>query len=161
VVIEVNIFNRVKMDIDEKLVPILKDVDFAFRYKSLCEKYSDFDHRLIDYDVQRIKVFYESVGLIVSFSKKENFFKTIEKAGAYGIQLNTIPKRGFVQFVLDLKFGEERIKLGWGMWESITGELIEKEFTAKPIFTSYEELEDILKEGSAIYEDIKRELLKT
>lgn len=122
------------IDIDNRLLPVLDKISFASRYEALCESYSNFDGRLKDYDKNSIKVFYESKGLEASYSKKENLFKVISQADKYKIQFNTIPGRGFLQFVLSVRLDEEIVKLGWGMWESITRELIGVE-SGKPIFT--------------------------
>jgi len=147
------------MDIHSSLVPILQQINFASRYKSLCERYSDFNGRLKEYDRDKIQDFYEGKGLKVSFVKGERFFKVLETVGEFKVQFNTIPENGFLQFVLDVKKGNERYNLGWGMWESITRELLNTE-SGKPKFINYEELNEILKEAFSIYEDFKRELLK-
>ncbi|AYB29172.1 hypothetical protein [Chryseolinea soli] len=112
-----------------------------------------------EYDRDRIQAFYDGKGLKVSFVEGERFFKVLDTVGKFKIQFNTIPENGFLQFVLDVKNGKERYNLGWGMWESITRELLNIE-SRKPKFGSYEELNEILKEAFSIYEDFKHGLLK-
>ena len=84
------------------------------------------------------------------------FIRLLKKQGG-AVQFNIIPKRGFVQFVLDVKQGNERLNLGFGMWESIARELDNIE-AKKPLFGSVEELQEILDEAFSIYEDFKKEL---
>ena len=146
------------MDIHPDIVPILQQIHFASRYKSLCDRYSNFNGRLKEYDRDLIQEFYDKKSLKASFNKKENFFKVIEPIGDYKVQFNTIPENGFLQFVLDIKKGRERYNLAWGVWESITKELINLE-SGKPMFSSIEELETILQEVFSIYDDFKKGLL--
>ncbi len=147
------------MDIDQRLIPALQKVQFASRYFKLCKRYSDFDNSLDDYDKSIIKAFFEKKGIKVSFVRSERFYKIIDKVNNLSVQLNIVPKRGFLQFVLDIKKGKERLNLGCGMWESITREL-ENIKSKKPLFGSNEELKDILEEMFSIYSDFKIELSK-
>jgi hypothetical protein len=61
--------------------------------------------------------------------------------------------------VWDVKRRNERLDLSLGMWEAITRELSKIE-AKKPLFSSLDELQEILKEALSIYEDFKQELLK-
>lgn len=147
------------MDIEPNLVPVFQQIEFAHRYKKLCDKYSNFKQRFKEYDKERIQSFFEKKGLIISFLKKEKFFKIVEKYENFSFQLNVIPEKGFLQLVLNVKKGDKKCNLSYGMWESITKELIDVE-TTKPIFTNYKELEEILEESLNIYEDFKKEVIK-
>jgi hypothetical protein len=112
---------------------------------------------LREYDRSKIQEFYERHALKVSFVKSESFFKVLETVGSFKIQFNTIPDVGFIQFVLDVKKGNERYNLSLGVWEVIASELLGQKIEArKPFFGSHEELEEILKEVLSIYEDFKR-----
>ncbi len=146
------------MDIHESLVPILQEINFANRYKAICEKHSDFENSMNDYNRDFIKDYVTSKGIKVAYIKSESFFKVIENVGGLKVQFNIIPKRGFLQFVWDVTKGGDRLNLGWGMWESITREL-ERIEVKKPLFTSIEELEEILQEALSIYDDFKKGLL--
>jgi hypothetical protein len=147
------------MDIHKSLVPILQNINFASRYSELCKRHSNFDKSLEEYDKSLIQKFLESNGIKVLFVKSENFFKIAENIGELSIQFNIIPKRGFLQFVWDVKRRNERLDLSLGMWEAITRELSKIE-AKKPLFSSLDELQEILKEALSIYEDFKQELLK-
>lgn len=144
------------MEIHESLMPILTRINFAHRYSEMCKKHSDFENSLNEYDNEIIKDFLQSKGMKVAFAKRENFYKIKESIGTLSVQFNIIPKRGFLQFVWDVKRGNERLDLGWGMWESIARELSTE--AKKPLFVSIEELKEILSEALSIYEDFKAEL---
>jgi hypothetical protein len=150
------------MNIDEKLVPILNKIKFADRYLFLCEKYIDFNNRLISVDVSKIKETMSLLNLNFKYKKNENFFMLKETIFNYQFQFNIIIQRGVIQLVFDLKQNGERLKLGWGMWENIVENLISEEFYIKPRprFGNYDDLKEILKEAFSIYEDFKKELLK-
>jgi hypothetical protein len=65
--------------------------------------------------------------------------------------------------VLDIKEGEQRLNLGFGMWESITDNLdmidgFKDEYTRKPIFKTEIELRFILNEIFDILNDFLIEL---
>ena len=61
-----------------------------------------------------------------------------------------------------VKQNEQMLKLSWGIWESILEEMLNKSFEIRPrpYYSNYEELEEILTEAFAIYEDFKTEVLK-
>jgi len=146
------------MDIDKRLMLVLQEIDFANRYKLLCEKHSDFDNRLVKYDKTIINEIYARNGLKTDYVVSENFFKTIENVGDFTIHFHSIPYNGFIQFLFSVRLGEEKVSIGLGVWESITRKLLNLK-VKKPLFTSIEELEEILSEAISIYEDFKKGLL--
>lgn len=145
------------MNIDARLVPVLNQINFGQRYKEICQSFSDFDNRLIQGYNQNLEEYFEEKRIKAAFVKSEKFYKIVDKANHYKTQLNIIPHCGFIQFVLDVKRGNERFKLGFGVWESITRELCGVE-AKKPIFSSIKELKEILEEVFGIYQDFKTEL---
>jgi hypothetical protein len=64
--------------------------------------------------------------------------------------------------VLSVKQNEQMLKLSWGVWESILEEMLNKNFEIRPrpYYSNYQDLEEILTEAFAIYEDFKTEVLK-
>lgn len=72
-----------------------------------------------------------------------------------------LPRRGYIQFVFHLKSGVKKFRLGWGMWESITEELLNEEYARKPTFCSVDELKTVLQEAFSIYDDFKNVLLRS
>ena len=133
--------------IDSHLKKVLEKIDFVERYLSLCTKHSDREN---------------NINVSFSFDKKECFFKIKEKIIAYDFQFNIIPYTGALQFVWSVKQNEQMLKLSWGVWESILEEMLNKSFEIRPrpYYSNYQDLEEILTEAFAIYEDFKIEVLK-
>ena len=133
--------------IDSHLKKVLEKIDFVERYLSLCTKHSDREN---------------NINVSFSFSKEECFFKIKEKIVTYDFQFNIIPYTGALQFVLSVKQNEQMLKLSWGVWESILEEMLNKSFEIRPrpYYSNYQDLEEILTEAFAIYEDFKTEVLK-
>jgi hypothetical protein len=148
------------MNIDKQLKSKLEKVDFVIRYMNICNKYSNYDKSMDSVNIEEVKEIFESLLLPFKFYKSERFFKLNEKVDSYYLQFNIVVKSGYVQFIWHIKQNEEPLKLGWGMWESIIEEMTSLEYTRKPLFCSYLDLEAILKEVFSIYEDFKEELLK-
>lgn len=148
------------MNIDKLLKGKLEKIYFVNRYMNMCDLYSNYDKSMNSVDVEKVKKIFEKLLLPFKFNKGERFFKLNEKLDRYNLQFNILVKSGYVQFVWHVKENEESLVLGWGMWESIIEEINYLEYTRKPLFCTYEDLEAILKEAFSIYEDFKAELLK-
>ena len=148
--------------IDCHLKKVLEKIDFVGRYSSLCTRHSDRENNIKDKSLREIDELLNNMNVSFSFDKKECFFKIKEKIVAYDFQFNIIPYTGALQFVWDIKVNKIRLKLGWGMWENIVEEIesIDFEIKPRPYYSNYEELEEILREAFAIYEDFKTEVLK-
>ncbi len=147
------------MSLDNRLIPILESIDFACRYKELCDEFNDFKSRAIKYDLKLIEEFYQEKGLKVKYNNTERFFKVSSTNGNIAIQFNTIPKRGFLQFVLNVKQNGENLSLAYGMWEAITREMIQEE-ASKPIFTDESDLVKILDIATDLYQEFEEEVYK-
>ena len=148
--------------IDSHLKRVLEKIDFVERYLSLCTKYSDRENNIKDKSLKEIGELLNNTNVSFSFSKEECFFKIKEKRVAYDFQFNIIPYTGALQFVLSVKQNEQMLKLSWGVWESILEEMLNKNFEIRPrpYYSNYQDLEEILTEAFAIYEDFKTEVLK-
>ena len=148
--------------IDSHLKKVLEKIDFVERYLSLCTKHSDRENNIKDKSLKEIGELLNNINASFSFSKEEYFFKIKEKIVTYDFQFNIIPYTGALQFVLSVKQNEQMLKLSWGVWESILEEMLNKSFEIRPrpYYSNYQELEEILTESFAIYEDFKTEVLK-
>ena len=148
--------------IDSHLKKVLEKIDFVERYLSLCTKHSDRENNIKDKSLKEIGELLNNINVSFSFSKEECFFKIKEKRVAYDFQFNIIPYTGALQFVLSVKQNEQMLKLSWGVWESILEEMLNKNFEIRPrpYYSNYQDLEEILTEAFAIYEDFKTEVLK-
>ena len=148
--------------IDCHLKKVLEKIDFVGRNLYLCTKHSDRENNIKDKSLKEIGELLNNMNLSFSFDKKECFFKIKEKIVAYDFQFNIIPYTGALQFVWSVKLNKQMLELSWGIWESILEEMLNKSFEIRPrpYYSNYQELEEILREAFAIYEDFKNEVLK-
>ena len=148
--------------IDCHLKKVLEKINFVGRYSSLCTKHSDRENNIKDKSLKEIDELLNNMNLSFSFDKKECFFKIKEKIVTYDFQFNIIPYTGALQFVWSVKLNKQMLELSWGIWESILEEMLNKSFEIRPrpYYSNYQELEEILTEAFAIYEDFKTEVLK-
>jgi hypothetical protein len=110
------------VDIHSDLITPLQNISFSTRYKELCGN-KEYNPSLINFDELIIPNYIKQQGYELKYSKREKFYKIDEKKGALKIQFNIIPNNGFIQLVWDVKIGNNRLYLGYGMWESITDNL--------------------------------------
>ena len=136
------------MSIDIRLKKVLQKINFQNSINS--KSISDIDLLLNQMEVK------------FKYSKKECFFKIEDKSNLITIGFNIIPYTGALQFVWSVKQNKQMLELSWGVWESILEEMLNKSFEIRPrpYYSNYEELQDILTEVFAIYEDFKTEVLK-
>ena len=128
----------------------------------MCTRHSDRENNIKDKSLREIDELLNNMNVSFSFDKKECFFKIKEKIVAYDFQFNIIPYTGALQFVWSVKLNKQMLELSWGIWESILEEMLNKSFEIRPrpYYSNYQELEEILREAFAIYEDFKTEVLK-
>ena len=150
------------MSIDIRLKKVLQKINFEKRYLEICNKYSDFQNRINSKSISDIDLLLNQMEIKFKYSKKECFFKIKEKIVTYDFQFNIIPYTGALQFVWSVKLNKQMLELSWGVWESILEEMLNKSFEIRPrpYYSNYQELEEILTEAFAIYEDFKIEVLK-
>lgn len=145
------------------LTPILNRIDFVSRYQKVCSDHDDFDNSLRGnkkelYDQVLAKFDYKP-----KYSSKERFYRIVIEENGYEFGLQLVFKDGLVEPMIDIKKGDS--------WLSPDGrfDFIPKkmgvEFDRKkynlPKYTSEAELESILKEIFSIYEDVKKEVIKS
>ncbi|MDG3584208.1 hypothetical protein [Galbibacter pacificus] len=147
------------MEINKNIVDVLNKMNFAERYKILCDTHDKLEDRMGDEHYLQIENFFVNKNLPIKYMKKEKFFMIKEAKRIYDIQLNIIPYKGFIQFVIDVRKNKERLNLALGTWESIT-KILKGYDVKKPIYTSLEDLFGILEDAFSIYEDFKHELLE-
>ncbi len=133
------------MDISVELVPLLEQINFANKYKKLCEDHLEIKKSMDTYRIDEIEKFYKDKGLNPIYIKKDNYF----------------PRRGYLQFVFHLRSDTKKFRMGFGMWESITEELLNEEYARKPTFCTLEELIEVLSESYSVYSDFKAALSKS
>lgn len=149
-------------EIHPKLVFVLREIDFIGRYKQLSDNYRNEQNCFGKFETNKVLNIIQTFGNKVSYNKSERFFKINEKQNDFEIQFNIILKYGVCEFVWAVKYLGEFWPIG-GPWGLITDFLLQ-EFDEEtrfplPVFSSYEELEEILKQAFHIYEDFKHELM--
>ena len=145
--------------LDERIRPVLEEINFIERYRNLSYSYADYDNKLKHYANDEVLRVASELGYRLSFNGKENFFKYIQKTDDLALQLNISLKYGSVELILDVVKGGERYQVG-GPFGLIVMLMGESERIKYPAFASYDELSEILKEAFGIYEEIKEALLK-
>ena len=150
------------MSIDIRLKKVLQKINFEKRYLEICNKYSDFRNSINSKSISDIDLLLNQMEVKFKYSKKECFFKIEDKSNLITIGFNIIPYTGALQFVWSVKLNKQMLELSWGVWESILEEMLNKSFEIRPrpYYSNYQELEEILTEAFAIYEDFKTEVLK-
>ena len=136
------------MEIDPQVKQALLNIDFIKRYEALSKEY-DLE-RLGD--KTRLKY-------IPVFDPKEKFFKFYQEIGDYTFGLHFILYNGTVDFIWAVTKGKQ--VLAGAPWGVYSKRLIDPSYRIKkPIFSDYDELEDILKTAFKIYEDFKQVFLE-
>jgi len=142
----------------------IKKISFVERYEKLSVKFQ-FEERL-DYSKENVLDLIKKIGYTAKYVKKDNFFKIEEKKGIIKFYLNICLKYSNVELVIGAtNIIEDKFLIG-GVFGRICTEvnyykcISLDENIKKPKFRNYEDLEEILTEAFAIYEDFKTEVLK-
>ncbi|ALC53268.1 MULTISPECIES: hypothetical protein [Bacillus] len=143
---------------------VLEKIRFVDRYKKLSENFrgnpNDLNDRLEDYDIEKVNEIFKRLGYVSTFDKKEKFFKVgvIDNSPNYMIWFNIILEYGMTEFIWVVYHNDE-VRLGspWSVYSRLL--INPRERIKKPVYRSYEELEDILKEAFLMYDDFKSELI--
>lgn len=147
------------MELNSKLRPALKGIDFCKRYQVLSEENQFLNNDKI-LEQERVLELIKGFGYEVKFNKSESFYKIVQKQSDFKFQFNISLRHGNVELIWDVLQNNERLNLGgpWGVIYKLV--LNSEERPLMPKFRTYEDLEEILKEAFSIYEDFKAELLK-
>lgn len=145
--------------VNSLLIPILKEIDFSDRFRKISEQYKDYENRFVDGNPDEIQHIIQSFGYKFKFNKSEHFYKLVEKIKNLKIQFNIVVQRGTIEFIWGIEKDNKRLKMGGSICGAIEF-LDQEDFSAKPIYSNYNDLHEILKEAFSIYEDFKREVIK-
>lgn len=143
-------------------VSITQKANLYERYLKLSEEYQ-FSETFDSYDNNKIKEIYEKSGYRPHYNKKEDFFGIEEILKELKFNLNIKFKYGNVEIhmiSIHSNIGVGHVfSLICKYYEMAKG--IEREgYIKDPKFRTYEELEEILKEVFAMYEDFKKECIR-
>jgi len=148
------------MQLHPKLKPVLEHINFLSRYGALYERFSLTEGRFDTYSNDEVLKIFELLGYKFKYNKKENFFGLKEQIKDFEFQFNISCKYANVELIWGLTKNKERLTLG-GPWGLIGDLLIGYNCNIKdPMFTSYDDLQAILKEALLIYEDFKKEVIQ-
>ena len=148
------------IELNPKIKKALNEIDFVIRYESLSKRYNNPDitpnDRLVYIDGEEVMDMIKKLGYSPLFDSKEKFYKiNEEKIGDYTFGVHIILAYGMVDLVWVVKEKEELL-LGypWGIYSRL---LIDSDYRIKkPVITSYDDIEEILKDSFEMYEDFKK-----
>lgn len=151
------------MEFDSRIKEALKKMNFVERYEKLAKTFDEVrtpsNEMLENHDGEEVIETIQELGYVAIFDSKEKFFKTKdEKIGDFSFRVHIILRYGIADFVWVVNEGK---KLIWGypfsMYPSI---LISPEYLiSKPVFGTYEDLDEILKITFEMFEDFKTALI--
>jgi len=146
---------------DQKTIQILNNIHFAERYKKLYKQYSfNFNESFNDYDNQYVVKLLHEIGYTdIKYQKKENFFQSVKKVGAYRFEHKIKTKSGAVELIWDVMKNNQYYT--GNSFSNLEYELLNlEERHPLPIFRNYEDLRGILTLAFQMFEDMTTEFLK-
>ena len=146
---------------DQKTIQILNNIHFAERYKKLYKQYSfNFNESFNDYDNQYVVKLLHEIGYTdIKYQKKENFFQSVKKVGAYRFEHKIKTKSGVVELIWDVMKNNQYYT--GNSFSNLEYELLNlEERHPLPIFRNYEDLRGILTLAFQMFEDMTTEFLK-
>ena len=151
------------MELDIKIKDSLIKMDFVKRYEELSKKFDSVrtpsNNRLIYIDGEEIMEMIHNWGYLPQFDAKEKFYKIKEEqVDQFTFGVHIILQDGMVDLVWIVK---EKGKLLLGApWGTYSKRLIDANYRIKkPVFGTYEDIEEILKISFDMYEDFKHALI--
>ncbi|KXT78149.1 hypothetical protein [Streptococcus sp. DD13] len=142
---------------------VFQEINFINRYEAISQEYDikrlGARSRLNYLDGELVMDMIAKSGYTPQFDSKEKFFKFYEQVDDITFGLHFILFNGTVEFIWAVTRGKEILAGSpWGIYPRL---LIDPSCRIrKPIFSDYDELEEILDKGFAIYEDFKQAFLK-
>ncbi len=152
------------LELKTKINKALLDIDFIKRYECLSNNFDNtktpLKERLRYLDGELIIDSINHLGYIVSFEPKEKYFKIKEEQiKNYTFAINIILDNGMVDIVWIVKENDELI-LGLPIGE-FSRLMINPDYRIKkPIFGTYEDLDEIFRISFQIFEDFKYALIQ-
>lgn len=151
------------IELNGKIKKALIGMNFIERYEELSERFNDekipVSERLEYIDGEEVMEMIQNLGYFPLFDKKEKFYKIKEeKISDYTFGFHIILAYGMADLVWVVREGDNLL-LG-APWSVYSRRLIDVNYKIKkPIFGTYEDIEDILGIAFQMYEDFKKEIL--
>ena len=141
-----------------ELKPVFQKVNFVERYKAICANHDDLDNSMRGIHKKLYEETLRKLGYEFKYYSKGSFFKISED----NANLHLVLKDGLIEPLLYV-MKDDASMLPRGRFDGIAEELQEgfREQYTIPKYCSETELESILKEIFSLYEDIKKEVMKS
>ena len=153
------------MELSKKEFEIFEKINLYERHSNISNQYR-FEETFENYSNDEVIKIVKELGYTAKYRKKENFFQIIETTNKLKFYFHFSLKYGMVEVIIFWEYENNKDLSGGGLL-SVVCKLIEiakneeKEgYIKKACFRNYEDLEEILTETFAIYEDFKTEVLK-
>jgi len=149
--------------LNSKVKNVLLEIDFIKRYEKLSTFYNaertSSKERLRYFDGEIVMDSITQLGYVVNFEPKDKYFKIIEsQIDKYSFSAHIILDNGMVDIVWIAKEGESLI-LGLPIGEYSRLIVAPDYRIKKPIFGTYEDLDEIFEITFELFEDFKQILL--
>jgi len=149
--------------LNSKVKNALLEIDFIKRYEQLSTFYNaertSLKERLRYFDGEIVMDSITQLGYDVKFEPKDKYFKIIEsQIDKYSFSAHIILDNGMVDIVWIVKDGESLI-LGLPIGEYSRLIVAPDYRIKKPIFGTYEDLDEIFESTFKLFEDFKQKLL--
>lgn len=147
------------MELSDKIKNALIEMEFVKRYEELSKVFNSertpSDKRLNYIDCEEVKDTIRSLGYSPKFDAKEKFFKIQEETiDTYTFGVHIILRGGAVELVWVVR--ENGVVLLGSPWGTYAKRMIAPSYRIrKPVFGTYEELDEILGIAFVMYEDFK------
>ena len=151
------------MGLEPKVIEALKEINFVERYKKLSDDFNKkeipLEGRFEDVDINIIKEILSKFGEKVTYNKSEKFFKVkVGKTKNYLFNNKIAFSIGMVELIWEVKENETYI-LGNHLRGVAKDILRDNTIIKRPLFETYEELEEILRINFEMFDDFKNVLL--
>ena len=146
---------------DKKEKQILDSIHFLERFQALCDQYNfDLKESFVNYDNQKVLEILQEIGYTTpKHQKKENFFQSVKKIGAYQFEHKIKTKHGIVELIWDV-MKNNKYYMG-NSFSNLEHYLYNPpKLRPLPIFRNYEDLREILTIAFQMFEDMTTEFLK-
>ena len=154
-------------DFDKLDQELFEKIHFAERFAEISELYPSVsdDYFMEIRNIDFVKKIMESFGYKVRYFKRENFFQVSEKKGDYEFFFNIALEYGRAELIWSILHNKKYLEgiTGLDVWTGIYRTLKKcrrEDAPSYPHYQDYNEVEDILKECFALWEDFKREFLE-
>ena len=150
-------------ELNEDIKKALTRMNFVKRYEELSKRFNDektpVNDRLVYIDGEEVMEMIQKCDYYPLFDKKEKFYKIKEEiVSDYTFGFHIILAYGMADLVWIVKKNNKLLLgLPWGEYSRLLVNINYK--IQKPIFGTYEDIEEILKISFKMYEDFKEQII--